>query len=183
MRTKMKTVVASGKNMITDKDMKVTIDEGSSVVGCQDQELFRYILYIHQVVIEDKITQIPPFHRIWNLDIDGLELKPSHITIEDEDIFNIRPSDMINLLLSKVYEGNDHARIKNLIQLSTEKSMEIDVPVNVFDDDTSANRSKKWNPINVWTLHGGIPAKIKMANNSHHFLGVTSGDAKSLATP
>ncbi|XP_063401568.1 uncharacterized protein LOC134685600 isoform X1 [Mytilus trossulus] len=58
------------------------------------------------------------------------------------------------------------------------------VPVNVFVDDTSANRSKKWNPINVWTLQiAGIPAKEKMAKNSHHFLGVTSGDAKSLATP
>ncbi|VDI16017.1 Hypothetical predicted protein [Mytilus galloprovincialis] len=67
MRTKMKTFVASGKNMITAKDMKVTIDEGSSVVGCQ----------------------IPPFHRIWNLDIDGLELKPSHVSKAIE--FHITP--------------------------------------------------------------------------------------------
>ncbi|VDI30560.1 Hypothetical predicted protein [Mytilus galloprovincialis] len=35
MRTKMKTFVASGKDMITAKDMKVTIDDGSSVVDCQ----------------------------------------------------------------------------------------------------------------------------------------------------
>ncbi|XP_063433497.1 uncharacterized protein LOC134715319 [Mytilus trossulus] len=122
MRTKMKTVVASGKNMITDKDMKVTIDEGSSVVGCQDQELFRYILYILQVVIEDKITHIPPFHRIWNLDIDGLELKPSHITIEDEDIFYIRPSDMINLQLSKVKIAE---QIQRYICLSVKSSINI----------------------------------------------------------
>ncbi|CAG2190959.1 unnamed protein product [Mytilus edulis] len=35
MRTKMKTFVASGKDIITAKDMKVAIDDGSGVVGCQ----------------------------------------------------------------------------------------------------------------------------------------------------
>ncbi|CAC5395936.1 unnamed protein product [Mytilus coruscus] len=35
MRTKMKTFVASGKDVITAKDMKVAIDDGSGVVGCQ----------------------------------------------------------------------------------------------------------------------------------------------------
>ncbi|XP_071157827.1 uncharacterized protein [Mytilus edulis] len=67
-----------------------------------DQELFKYILYILQVVIEDQIKQIPPFHRIWNMNIEGLELKPSQITIEDEDMYYIKPSDIINLQLSKV---------------------------------------------------------------------------------
>ncbi|VDI30559.1 Hypothetical predicted protein [Mytilus galloprovincialis] len=41
MRTKMKTFVASGKDMITAKDMKVTIDDGSSVVDCQDTGIKR----------------------------------------------------------------------------------------------------------------------------------------------
>ncbi|XP_052086597.1 uncharacterized protein LOC127723920 [Mytilus californianus] len=35
MRTKMKTFVASGKDVITAKYMKVAIDDGSGVVGCQ----------------------------------------------------------------------------------------------------------------------------------------------------
>ncbi|CAC5357185.1 unnamed protein product [Mytilus coruscus] len=35
MRTKMKTFVASRKDIITAKDIKVAIDDGSGVVGCQ----------------------------------------------------------------------------------------------------------------------------------------------------
>ena len=45
------------------------------------------------------------------------------------------------LFIFQVYEGNDHGRVTNLIQLSTEKNMDLyNVPVNVFVDDTSANR-------------------------------------------
>ncbi|CAG2221254.1 unnamed protein product [Mytilus edulis] len=54
-----------------------------------DQELFKYILYILQVVIEDQIKQIPPFHRIWNMNIEGLELKPSQVSKRIE--FHIIP--------------------------------------------------------------------------------------------
>ncbi|XP_052080652.1 uncharacterized protein LOC127718641 [Mytilus californianus] len=253
---------------------------------CIDQELFKFILHIIRVVVEDNIKSIPPFHKIWNLDIEGLELKPSVSSNKDtdKDIFYIKPSSIIEMQLSKkntaiqlqrfprqsnffegqssgskwkteikslmakhssseriyigdnvqngtngecgtvvqffsqefenthqvyasvksltrnisviandllkldqtnVYEGDDVERVQNLIEMSKQLDMDIyTVPINIFVDDTSGNRSKKWNPLSVWTLQlAGLPTSEKMKKSSHHFIGVTKPEDGSFVTP
>ncbi|CAC5371489.1 unnamed protein product [Mytilus coruscus] len=69
----------------------------------RDQELFKFILHIIRVVVEDNIKSVPPFHKIWNLDIEGLDLKPSVSSNKetDKDIFYIKPSSITEMQLSK----------------------------------------------------------------------------------
>ncbi|XP_063436119.1 uncharacterized protein LOC134717559 [Mytilus trossulus] len=251
---------------------------------CIDQELFKFILLIIIVVVEDNIKTVPPFHKIWNLKVDGLELKQSVSSNNGKDVSFIKPSDIIEMQLSKkltavqlqrfprcghvfegqssgskwrteikslmalnsvseriyvgdrvkngingesgsiihffcqefedtekiyasvkcdstrtitvradglmkldesnVYEGNDFERVKNLVQMSKQLDMDIyTVPVNIFVDDTSGNRSKKWNPLQVWTLQlAGLPTDEKMKKSTHHFIGVTQPEDDSFIT-
>ncbi|XP_052072087.1 uncharacterized protein LOC127710330 [Mytilus californianus] len=94
-------------------------------------------------------------------------------------------NDLLKLDQTNVYEGDDVERVQNLIEMSKKLDMDIyTVPINIFVDDTSGNRSKKWNPLSVWTLQlAGLPTSEKMKKSSHHFIGVTKPEDGSFITP
>ncbi|CAC5375471.1 unnamed protein product [Mytilus coruscus] len=51
----------------------------------------------------------------------------------------------------------------------------IHMPVNVFIDDTSGNKSRKWNPYHLWTVQmAGLPNRYKQQKHYHHFLTVSN---------
>ncbi|CAG2205253.1 unnamed protein product [Mytilus edulis] len=66
------------------------------------------------------------------------------VQCDNSSTIAVNTSGLVLLNEPNVYEGNDHGRVTNLIQLSTEKNMDLyNVPVNVFVDDTSANSEGK----------------------------------------
>ena len=47
----------------------------------------------------------------------------------------------------------------------------VNYPINVFIDDTSGNKSKKWNPYHLWTMQfAGLPNEYKQKKTYNHFL-------------
>ena len=61
----------------------------------------------------------------------------------------------------------------------------VNIPVNIFVDDTSGNKSKKWNPYHLWTLQvAGIPSELKQQKNRmHHLTTSKSVDVFEIGKP